>query len=86
MKKFPVHSRAGRVRIACAASLMMSGVRERCIPSPNRFRTAAVAMRVRGHSEFTATPSAANSYENPSVVRLIPYLAVDVKSNETGAF
>jgi hypothetical protein len=37
---------------------------------------AAVAMVVRGHSEFTAMPWGASSGDIPSVHMLMPYLAI----------
>ena len=57
---------------------MIAGVRERAIAAspPSRFWTAAVAIRVRGHSELNATPSSRNSSAMPRVQRLIPYLAI----------
>ena len=53
MKKLPVHSRASRVRIACAASAMISGVRPRFGFASGITCSAAVAITVRGHSAFT---------------------------------
>ena len=38
--------------------------------------TAAVAMVVRGHNEFTAMPCAANSADMPRVHMLMPYFAM----------
>ena len=51
--------RRSLVRIACAASPMISGVRlARIMASPpSRLPTAAVAIVVRGHSALTATPA-----------------------------
>ena len=45
-------------------------------PAEKLIRWNAVAMVVRGQSEFTAIPSEANSAANPSVHMLIPYLAM----------
>ena len=52
MQKLPVNSLLGRVNITCAASPMISGLRDRLLISspPSRFCTAAVAIVVRGHS------------------------------------
>ena len=76
-KRLPVHSRLGRVTIACAASATSSGLRERAIASspPSRFCTAAVAMMVRGHRALKAMPSSRNSSAIPIVHMLIPYFA-----------
>ncbi len=77
MRNCPVNSRLGLVRIACAASAMISGVRERFTNSaPTTLRMAAVSMVVRGHSELTAMPSARSSAASPTVTRLIEYLAM----------
>ena len=57
MKKLPVHSRASRVRIACAASAMISGLRPSFGFAIGITCTAAVAITVRGHSAFTPMPS-----------------------------
>ena len=78
MKKLPVHSAAGRVRIAWAASATISGVRDWFIASspPSRFSTAAVAISVRGQSELAAICRSLSSSARPSVQRLIPYLAI----------
>ena len=73
MKKFPVVSRAGRTRIAWAASAMISGLRLRftIASPPSRFWIAAVAIVVRGHRALTPIfPS--NSVAIPSTHMLIP--------------
>ena len=59
MKKLPVHSRACRVRIQCAASARIAGLRL-CfsIGSPPIIAIAAVAIAVRGQSALNATPVA----------------------------
>ncbi len=44
--------------------------------SPRRFLTAAVAIEVRGHKAFTATPSFLNSSLIPNTHILMPYLAI----------
>ena len=56
MKKLPVQSFAGRLRIAWAASAMISGLRQRFMPSspPSTLAIAAVAMPVRGHRQLKA--------------------------------
>ena len=56
---------------------MISGRRDRAIAAspPSRFWTAAVAMIVRGHNVFDATPSAFSSAAKPSAASVIPYLA-----------
>ncbi len=66
------------MKIACAASAMISGLRDLAIAAspPSRFCTAAVAMIVRGQSEFAAMPSSLSSSASPSVQMLIPYLAI----------
>ena len=78
MKNRPVHARLGRVRIAYAASATMRGSREVRIASspPSKFRTAAVAIVVRGHRELAATPYVLNSSAKPSVHMLMPYFAM----------
>src|SRR5207244_3047807 len=43
---------------------------------PRRLRFAAVAIVVRGQSEFAATPSSLNSSAKPRVHMLMPYLAI----------
>ena len=55
---------------------MIPGVRARIIASspPSRFCTAAVAMIVRGHRQFAATPRSASSVANPSVSIVMPIL------------
>src|SRR5215472_16718550 len=75
MKKWPVHSRAGRVRIAWAASATIPGLRERRIMAgpPRANSTAAVAMVVRGQSALQAMPAARNSSAIPSMHSDIPY-------------
>ena len=78
MKKLPVVSRAGRVRMWCAASATISGRRERAIAAspPSRFCTAAVAISVRGHSELNGDARRArSSAAMPSVHMLIPNFA-----------
>src|SRR3954449_1253188 len=76
MKKLPLHSAAGRVRITRAASATISGVRARRTASspPSRLRSASVAMVVRGQSELAAMPRSRSSSASPSVQRLMPYL------------
>jgi len=78
MQKLPVNSRLGLQRIACAASAMISGLRD-CfiIASPPSICTAAVAMVVRGQSALAAMPSCLNSSAQASVHRLMPYLAME---------
>src|ERR1700733_15862876 len=78
MKKLPVHSRESRVRIAYAASPMISGLREPFIvePPPSRFCTAAVAITARGHSALTATPADLYSPAMPSTHMLMPNFAI----------
>src|ERR1700733_6442967 len=78
MKKLPVHSRESRVRIAYAASPMISGLREPFIvePPPSRFCTAAVAITVRGHSALTATPADFYPPAMPSTHMLMPNFAI----------
>src|SRR6202030_2080935 len=78
MKNLPVHCRAGRFRIAWAASATISGLRAPDIISspPSSYSTAAVAITVRGQREFTAIPCSANSAASARVKRLIVYLAM----------
>src|SRR5262249_27219714 len=76
--KLPVHSRELRVRIAYAASPMISGLREPFsveLP-PSRFCTAAVAITVRGHSALTAMPADLYSPAMPSTHMLMPNFAI----------
>ena len=70
--------RASRVRIACAASAMISGLRIRSIwlAAPGIIAIAAVAITERGHSALTAMPSPRNSSAMPSTHMLIPYFAI----------
>src|SRR3546814_11701296 len=78
MQKLPLNSRDGLHRITCAASDMISGTRDAFITaSPPTILIAAVAIAVRGHSELTAIPSLRNSSAQPSVQRLMPYLAIE---------
>jgi len=79
MKNRPVTSRAGRVRIQCAASATISGERHLAATAspPSRLRTAAVSMAVSGQSALTARPSAANSAAMPSVSIDMPNLATE---------
>ena len=72
---WPVSWREGVVRITCAASAMMSGVRPASASAPGIIFSASVAITVRGHSAFTATPCGPNSAARPSVTRLMPILA-----------
>ncbi|HWK18326.1 MAG TPA: hypothetical protein VNR66_12815 [Solirubrobacteraceae bacterium] len=69
MKKVPVVSRAGRVKMAWAASPTISGRRDPFIATspPTTFWTAAVAISVRGQSALKATPSGRNSSAMPIV-------------------
>src|SRR5699024_2468583 len=77
MKKLPLVVVLGFVRIVCAASATISGVREWPASSePTTFRMAAVSIVVRGHNEFAAIPSSASSAARPTVTRLIEYLAM----------
>ena len=73
----PVQSRDGRLKIACAASAMISGLRHRFMPSspPRMFWIAAVAMAVRGHRQLKATPLSLNSSAIDQAKTDMPYLA-----------
>ena len=57
---------------------MIIGVREPAMASapPSKLATAAVAIVVRGHSEFAAIPTSRSSSAKPRVTRLIAYLAI----------
>ncbi len=55
---------------------MIAGLRLPASACGKKTSTAAVAMVVRGHSEFTAMPCAANSADMPSVHMLMPYFAI----------
>ena len=76
MKNRPVHSRAGRFKMTCAASATISGLRERRIIAapPSANSTAAVAMVVRGQSALQAMPAARYSCASPSMHSDMPYL------------
>ena len=78
MQKRPVKVLASCVKIRCAASPMISGVRLRRVSSspPSRFCTAAVAIVVRGHSALAAMPSPLSSPDRPSAMMLMLNLAM----------
>src|SRR5688500_18590772 len=78
MKNLPVTSFDGLVRIACAASPMIDGLREPRIAAspPRRFWIAAVAMVVRGHRALTAMPSFLNSPLMPRTHIDMPNFAI----------
>ena len=78
MKKFPVQSDDERVRMAWAASAMISGVRLiLAMPSPpSKLRTAAVSIAVSGHNELTPIASFLNSAAIPNVHIDMPYFAI----------
>src|SRR3546814_18532021 len=87
MQKLPLNSRDGLHRITCAASDMISGTRDAFITaSPPTILIAAVAIAVRGQSELTAIPSLRNSSAQPSVQRLMPYLAIAYATCGTNHF
>ena len=75
MKKLPLQSR--RDTIACAASAMISGLRQSAAIAspPSANRTAAVSIAVSGQSELTPTRPF-SSAAMPSVHRLMPNLAI----------
>ena len=77
MKKLPVQSRAGRWKIAYAASAMISGLRHCFMPSspPRMFWIAEVAMAVRGHRQLKAIPLSLNSSAIDHAKTDMPYLA-----------
>ena len=76
IKKFPVVARLSCVKIQCAASATISGVRPRSGCAPGMICSAAVAIIVRGHSAFTPIPSGLNSSAIPSTHMLIPNFAI----------
>src|SRR5690606_26109559 len=71
----PLKPCAGRDRIACAASATISGLRQFAMSTPGSMLTASVAITVRGHSAFTATPLRPNSAARPRVTKLMPIWA-----------
>ena len=72
-----MHSRLELVTMACAASAMIAGYRLAARICGGKLNsTAAVAIVVAGHSEFTAIPSAFSSSAMPSVHRLMPYFEI----------
>ncbi|MNN46714.1 hypothetical protein D3C81_1611060 [compost metagenome] len=75
IRNWPLKPAAGRVSTACAASAMISGRRQPATSTPGIMLIASVAITVRGHSAFTATPCGPNSAASPRVTKLIPILA-----------
>jgi hypothetical protein len=72
----PVRSVGGREHLVRGVCHDLRGSSRAIDASPpSRFWTAAVAIKVRGHSVLDAMPSCANSAANPSAARVIPYLA-----------